>query len=196
MSKTKECQQCGKKFPKPPKYSQKQWENAKYCSNECDGKSKRNGKTVECEYCGGKFYTQPSVKQKYCSSSCFAKDRPKEEHSRWKESGVGMPALHEWVEKELGKPDNCEHCDRDNAARYEWANKSGEYKRDTDDWIRLCSVCHKAYDGMTLFTKEQAERIRATYNQEDITYSEIAEKHSVSETTIANIVKKETKYYA
>jgi len=27
-----------------------------------------------------------------------------------------------------------------------WANKSGEYLRDKDDWIRLCCKCHKKYD--------------------------------------------------
>lgn len=27
-----------------------------------------------------------------------------------------------------------------------WANISRLYKRDLDDWMRLCAKCHKAYD--------------------------------------------------
>jgi len=58
---------------------------------------------------------------------------------------VGYHALHDWVERKLGKPLKCEHCGCENK-RLEWANKSHEYKRDIDDWIRLCRKCHIKYD--------------------------------------------------
>jgi len=31
-------------------------------------------------------------------------------------------------------------------ARYEWANISGEYKRDVSDYIQLCPSCHRKFD--------------------------------------------------
>lgn len=38
---------------------------------------------------------------------------------------------------------NCLQC---NTGKFEWANKSGDYKRDLSDWLRLCISCHRKYD--------------------------------------------------
>ena len=61
---------------------------------------------------------------------------------------VGYQALHIWIRKQLGKPDTCEHCGINGLSgrSIHWANKSREYKRRLDDWIRLCVSCHKKYD--------------------------------------------------
>lgn len=69
-------------------------------------------------------------------------------HWKWKGDEVEYRALHAWVERQLGKPTKCEHCDKDNLVgqQINWANKSGEYKRDITDWIRLCVKCHRKYD--------------------------------------------------
>jgi len=69
-------------------------------------------------------------------------------HWNWKGDNVGYSGLHLWVKKVLGKPKKCEHCDKNGlkGAGIHWANKSGEYKRDVNDWIRLCVPCHSAYD--------------------------------------------------
>ena len=56
--------------------------------------------------------------------------------------------LHRWVERKLGKPMHCTHCGSTDKNRYAWANKSREYKRDLDDWIRLCYPCHRRYDNV------------------------------------------------
>ncbi len=64
----------------------------------------------------------------------------------WKGDKVGYFALHDWVRKQLGKPKKCEHCGISKAKKFEWANKSGEYKREIGDWIRLCTSCHLKYD--------------------------------------------------
>ena len=52
--------------------------------------------------------------------------------------------LHIWVEKKLGKPTKCENCGKDGLTgrKIHWANISGEYKKDVNDWIRLCVRCH------------------------------------------------------
>lgn len=59
---------------------------------------------------------------------------------------VQYRALHNWVERHLGKPHLCEECgEKDLSHRqYHWANVSGNYKRLTTDWRRLCVKCHKA----------------------------------------------------
>jgi hypothetical protein len=71
----------------------------------------------------------------------------------WKGNKVGKTALHNWVEKQLGKPKKCEHCQSTTKSKYEWANKSQKYKRDLDDWIRLCTKCHAKYDKPTRVSK-------------------------------------------
>ena len=95
-------------------------------------------------------------------------DLQNEKNGNWKGDKVGYFALHKWIQRKLGKPQKCENpsCfyprpykDRHehgklmfSSKKYEWANVSGEYKRDFSDWIRLCVSCHVAYD------KEKGER--------------------------------------
>lgn len=64
----------------------------------------------------------------------------------WKGNDAGYHAKHYWVYRQLGKPNKCEFCGTEKAKRFEWANKSGKYKREIEDWVRLCSSCHHTYD--------------------------------------------------
>ena len=59
---------------------------------------------------------------------------------------VGYFGLHSWIRKKLGKPSFCSNGHI--AGMYHWANKSGEYKRDLDDWHGLCPSCNKI-DGIS-----------------------------------------------
>lgn len=80
------------------------------------------------------------------------KDNPNFNHGKkhhfWKGDKVGIKALHQWVKRYLGRPKVCEFCKKhvDDPYAIHWANKSGEYKRDLNDWIRLCRDCHINYD--------------------------------------------------
>jgi len=71
-----------------------------------------------------------------------------ENNGNWKGDKVGMVALHDWVKRHLGYPDTCEYCGKSGLSGNDihWANKSREYKRDLDDWVRLCVYCHLKYD--------------------------------------------------
>lgn len=71
-----------------------------------------------------------------------------ENHGMWKGDTVGYRALHYWVERQLGKPKQCSNCglESDRPKQFHWANVSGEYHRDTQDWVRLCVKCHWAKD--------------------------------------------------
>jgi hypothetical protein len=78
-----------------------------------------------------------------------------ENNHAWKGEDASYPAIHAWVKRHLGKPDHCA-LDKDHKSeKYHWANKSGEYKRDLDDWIPLCPKCHRVYDGITGCTRSE-----------------------------------------
>lgn len=71
---------------------------------------------------------------------------------RWKGDLAGYTALHVWVKKQKGKPTKCENsnCLGLPAGRYEWASLSGECKRDLEDFVSLCTRCHRRYDNGNL----------------------------------------------
>lgn len=69
-----------------------------------------------------------------------------DKHWKWQAENPSYHAVHEWINDVLGKPKRCEFCGTITAKRYEWANKSREYKRDVKDWIRLCKSCHCKFD--------------------------------------------------
>lgn len=70
------------------------------------------------------------------------------ENYQWKGEHASYSSVHKWVSKYRGKPHFCEHCKKTDLSHrsYNWANKSHQYKRDLEDWIRLCIPCHKKYD--------------------------------------------------
>ena len=69
-----------------------------------------------------------------------------EKHRLWKGDNVSYSGLHYWIHRKLGMPKICCNCGTIQAKKYEWANISGEYKRDLTDWIRLCKRCHSLKD--------------------------------------------------
>ena len=75
-------------------------------------------------------------------------DRQNENHPLWQGDKVSYGGLHAWVARKLGKPSICEHCGGTGLSgkKIDWANKSYEYRRDLEDWLRLCKPCHKQYD--------------------------------------------------
>lgn len=77
-------------------------------------------------------------------------------HFAWKGNKVGYLALHSWVSRNKGRPHFCEECgDKTlNHRQYHWSNISGEYKRDLNDWRRLCVKCHFEYDKAILGSKK------------------------------------------
>jgi len=80
---------------------------------------------------------------KYCHYHGVPKD---EKHADWKGDYVGYRALHDWIERKLGKPQKCEFCESTIAKRYHWANLNHKYNRKFTDWVRLCVSCHRYYD--------------------------------------------------
>lgn len=75
----------------------------------------------------------------------------------WKGDDVGYWGIHSWVQRNYGKANHCEDCGDMNAPRYEWANISGQYKRDISDWKQLCKKCHNDMDGVNV--QQQRRRV-------------------------------------
>lgn len=70
-----------------------------------------------------------------------------EKSQHWKGDKVGYCGVHDWLTRQFGQPKNCEQCNtNDTNTRYEWANISGNYKRDRNDFKRLCKKCHNDFD--------------------------------------------------
>lgn len=107
-----------------------------------------------CETCKIKFYNKRKI-QRFCSRKCsrnvgqFFKGHKKSGAiTNWKGETASYSAKHHWIKRHRGNPDYCEHCKKSNLTHrsYHWANISGKYKRDLNDWIRLCIHCHYKFD--------------------------------------------------
>lgn len=71
-----------------------------------------------------------------------------ENHTFWKGENAGYNAKHAWIRTYFGTPGTCEHCGESGLTgqKINWANISGEHKREREDWLRLCVSCHRKYD--------------------------------------------------
>lgn len=100
---------------------------------------------------------------KYCSKKCYIEDQKgkhfslntefktginlNENHRLWKGEKASYSAKHYWISRKLGKPQKCTSCGTIEAKKFEWANVNQQYKRDINDYIRLCTSCHRRMDG-------------------------------------------------
>lgn len=145
------------------------------CSRKCAMPIRRNGKKGKhyphlqrarignCRICGKEYRAvgdHKNRKQIYCSRACFEKgwakfSRPNitpsnflfgEKNKAWKGDFASYSAMHKWVARQKGKPSKCEHCGTIRARRFEWANRDHSYRREPDDYIRLCVKCHRRWD--------------------------------------------------
>ena len=69
-----------------------------------------------------------------------------EKNVNWKGEKASYVAKHTWIKRKLGSPNKCDLCLTTTAKDYQWANKNHKYRRNLNDWIRLCIVCHRKYD--------------------------------------------------
>lgn len=75
-----------------------------------------------------------------------------EKNPAWRGDNVGYRAIHKWVQRKLGKPNECVSCGKiATGHQMHWANISDEYKRDVTDWLRMCTTCHFALDAVKRF---------------------------------------------
>jgi hypothetical protein len=119
--------------------------------------------------------------------------RKNENSPVWKGDDVQYKQLHTWIRKMLGEPDKCYRCFT-SAAKIDYANISGKYLRDIDDYIPLCSSCHKIYDGecgekihTSKLSEEDVWHILALYDS-GLTLKEIGLRYNVYNSTVNRII--------
>jgi hypothetical protein len=135
------CVSCGKEFETLPckiKYGRK------YCSLVCSGKANRAKR-------------KPTTPRQKAHLSKLAKQRgfgkwyeglTDEKHCSWLGDDVGYGGLHQWVIRKKGKPKKCEQCGKTKGSSksFHWSNIDHKYRRNLEDYVRLCASCHKKYD--------------------------------------------------
>lgn len=127
--------------------------SSKFCSQDCHAKSQK-GKVNEALQEGRKkvrginhpFYGKGLSEEHRRKISENHADMSGDKNPTWKGEDAKYGTKHDWVERQLGKPQRCDKCGTTHPQRYEWANRSRTYKRDIDDWIRLCVFCHRKAD--------------------------------------------------
>lgn len=200
------CQFCQKEFQAFPQRIR--IGRAKFCSKICSCTSKRRKVKKECLNCGKEFMKKPcEIKRgsgKYCSQKCFRSHHvvPKgENHYAWKGDKIGYYGVHSWIRRISGYPKKCENCGTETAKKFEWSNISGEYRRDINDWKRLCTKCHIAFDDSSIrgedhvgskLTNEKVTDIRNIYATHKTSYERLAIEYQVSIATIHNVINRKT----
>lgn len=117
-----------------------------------------------------------------------------ENHPFWKGGKVGYGRLHAWVRQKLGNLKKCSHCLTEKAPKYEFANISGQYKRDLRDWLVLCVPCHKTFDNQcgenihTAKLKESDIPNIFSLKSRGHTGKQIAQKYNVEPSTISCVL--------
>lgn len=98
-----------------------------------------------CKVCNKELYHNYTF---YCQKHKIFTESHKKNMSLCKtKEKVGYRAIHYWIEREMGKPSKCEHCLGEfSGHKIHWANVSGKYLRDVNDWKRLCAKCHGVFD--------------------------------------------------
>lgn len=142
MRLTKKCIECGKDFQTYPSQ-----DYVKRCSRECYAKSKLGGipwnKGKKGTYkTGYGYWTGKKLTKEHSEKISKTHIERKVNH---KGELSGYHAIHKWVQKEKGRPSKCEHCGIVDG-KFEWANIDHKYKKNLDDYIRLCKPCHGKYD--------------------------------------------------
>lgn len=167
-----ECQVCGKRFYVPKNMLESG--RGKYCSKVCYYKS-RKGRPMHPntkKALLGKPPWNKGIKAKddlriarFVEAGHKAKKpEPWNKGLRYGKSnwfrlteGNRYRNLHKIINKKFGKPILCEICNTKN--NLVWANKSGKYLKNREDWMSICQKCHMMIDKPNHFGKKEYQRI-------------------------------------
>lgn len=115
---------------------------------------------------------KPRVQKKWSNPAKLAAlwekcshEQPKGKDSpRWKGDEIKYNSAHLLVAKLKPKPDSCTKCGVIKE-RLELANLSGIYNRDPENYIWLCTKCHRKMDGHSYKKMKPETRYDSFYNQ-------------------------------
>lgn len=88
--------------------------------------------------------------------------KPGINHPNWKGDEVGYKSLHEWVGVNWGKAKEYKciclcGCKRQ---ALDWANITGLYNREKENWKTLCRSCHRKVDKISTVAARKALAIK------------------------------------
>lgn len=74
----------------------------------------------------------------------------------WKGNSVKYRGLHAWLNRHFPKQNKCFFCGKENAKVYDWANVTGVYDRNIENYCETCRGCHLRLDrwNSLLFTSQ------------------------------------------
>ena len=141
----KTCEICHAEFFRTKNDRKHHWEARKFCSTKC-ANSRANIGQFKDGHIG--YRNSGNFKTGHKTWNKGKQHMAESNNPLWKGDAVGYHALHRWVTRKLGQPTTCARCNKQNLSKQKihWANKTGRYCRVLDDWIRLCSSCHRTYD--------------------------------------------------
>lgn len=72
-------------------------------------------------------------------------------NTQWKGDAAGYAAIHKWLYDRKERTGICELCghepiDKNGRISTDFANISGDYRRDVEDYIEVCRSCHRWWD--------------------------------------------------
>ena len=92
--------------------------------------------------------SQPAYKSNVLKNLLKAASNSGQNNKSWKGDSVSCSGMHTRIRTKYGTPQKCEECGTTDKKWYDWANISGEYKYERDDWKRLCRPCHRKMDNV------------------------------------------------
>lgn len=129
-------------------------------------------------------------------------------NKNWKGENVTREAKHVWIKYYFGRPMFCEECKSETvpegkvpARWFQWANISGEYKRDRSDWKRLCINCHVKMDSKLRAHGERIHTAKLNWFQvmrlrlmkevlPSISQRKLGSIYKIDRSTVADILKR------
>ena len=110
-----------------------------------------------------KRWLDPERREKLWKSC--SRPQPKGENNpRWKGNEIKYNSAHLLVAKIKQKPDSCQICGMVKE-RLELANLSGVYNRNPDNYIWLCTKCHRRMDRFAYKKMKASTRHELFFNQ-------------------------------
>lgn len=136
MTQTKECEGCKLPMERKGYENNRDWNRRRFHDIKC-------GRI-------GKQATQ-ATKDKMAKAK---RGKIGAESNAFKGDAVGYKGLHSWIRVHWGTPDYCERCKCTKPPKayqshwFEWANVTGVYNRERENWQRLCLPCHHHEDAV------------------------------------------------
>lgn len=130
------CKTCGAEFSVYP--SRLKLGRVKYCSQKCYPREGASNPFA------GKKHQDESIEKMTAHPNRPRFKSGKSNPNYSKPEGKSYAAVHRKVNREFEKTASCEHCTL--RKKLEWANVSGKYIFDRNDWLCLCRSCHKKFD--------------------------------------------------